>query len=551
MNSFSSKNRSDLIQKMTNNSFDVLVIGGGITGAGVSLDATARGLKVLLIDMQDFASGTSGKSTKLIHGGLRYLKQLEFKLVAEVGKEREIVYKNAPHLTKPEPMLLPIVKEGSLNKFSARVAMHVYEFIAGVKKEERHKVLTKEETLLAEPILKKDNLLGGILFYEYRTDDARLTIEVVKEAVNKGALAINYVKVISFIYNNTKIIGAIAEDKLSGTQHKITAKYIINAGGPWVDEIDDIDEKRNKHKLQITKGIHLVVDFKKLPVKQAAYFDTFDKRMMFVIPRQGKTYIGTTDTFYSGDIVHPTILNPDRDYILKCVNDYFPNNKLNSSDIESGWSGLRPLVNKPSKGPSEISRKDEMFESVSGLITIAGGKLTGYRKMAQRIVNIVAKKMLANEGTKIPECSTQTILLSGGKINNKIKFSEFVINKTLKGISLGLTTTEAETLIYRYGSNVDEIYEIIASHKEKPATELPLLLLAQLIYCIEREMCTTPVDFFVRRTSSLYFDIDLVKKWGDALVLQMQKLMGWDNELTAHFKKELENQLAEADIIKK
>src|ERR1700747_446853 len=169
---------------MSSDSFDLLIIGGGITGAGICLDATARGLKVALIEMQDFASGTSSRSTKLIHGGLRYLKQLEFKLIAEVGKERAIVYKNAPHLTKPEHLLLPIIKGGSLNMFTARLAMNVYEFLAGVKKKEWHRVLNKEETMAMEPLLRKDNLLGGMLYYEYRTDDARLTIEVIKEAID-------------------------------------------------------------------------------------------------------------------------------------------------------------------------------------------------------------------------------------------------------------------------------------------------------------------------------------------------------------------------------
>ncbi len=526
---------------MSAGDFDLLVIGGGITGAGIALDASARGLKVALIEMQDFASGTSGRSTKLIHGGLRYLKQLEFKLVAEVGKEREIVHKNAPHLTKPEHMLLPIVKNGSLNKFSARIAMWVYEFIAGVKKEERHKVLNKEQISIAEPYLKKDNLMGGILFYEYRTDDARLTIEVMKEAVDRGALVLNYFKAISFIYENNKIIGVNAEDKITGTNHKIKARYVINAGGPWVDEIDDLEEKRTRHKLQITKGIHLVVDQKKIPVKQSVYFDTFDKRMIFVIPRDGKTYMGTTDTFYEGDLVSPTITNKDRDYILKCVNEYFPGSKLVASDIESGWAGLRPLVNKPGKGPSEISRKDEIFEFDSGLMTIAGGKLTGYRKMAQRIVDLVVKKMEEQNGIKIAQCSTQTIPVSGGKINSD--FYEFLKSKIAKGIALGLSVQEAEILAYRYGSNVDELFEIIRSQKQ--TNELPLNLTAELIYSIEKEMCVTPSDFFVRRTSALYFDIEKVKKFKEPMVKYMQDLLGWSDELKERFDMELREVLEE------
>ena len=302
MKDFSSKNRAEIISNISSGSYDVLVIGGGITGAGIALDASTRGLKVALVDMQDFAGGTSSKSTKLIHGGLRYLKQLEFKLVAEVGKEREIVHRNAPHLTKPEPVLLPIVKNGSLGKFSARIGMWVYEWLAGVKKEEWHKVLTKEQTLKLESSLNASNLLGGILFYEYRTDDARLTIEVMKKAVETEATLLNYSKVNSFLYTNEKISGAVIEDQFTKQLVNINAKYVVNATGPWVDELDVFDKTSLPNKLHITKGIHLVIDHKKLPVKQSMYFDTHDKRMIFVIPREGKTYVGTTDTFYHDDI---------------------------------------------------------------------------------------------------------------------------------------------------------------------------------------------------------------------------------------------------------
>lgn len=544
MNSFSAKNRRDIIEQMSNSSFDVLIIGGGITGAGIALDATTRGLKVALIEMQDFASGTSGRSTKLIHGGLRYLKQLEFKLVAEVGKEREIIHRIAPHLTKPERMLLPIVQKGSLSKFSAKIGMWIYEWLAGVKKNELHTVLNKEETLAIEPLLHKDNLLGGIVFYEYRTDDARLTIEVMKEAVYRGACAINYLKATEFIYKDEKIIGVKVIDQFTHFTHELKATYIINATGPWVDDIDDLEKKHGGHKLHITKGIHLVIDAKKLPIKQSVYFDTYDKRMIFIIPRDEKIYVGTTDTFYEGDRVNPKSTVEEKMYLLKCVNDYFPETRLNLTDIESGWAGLRPLVNKPGKGPSEISRKDEVFISDSGLISIAGGKLTGYRKMAQRVVDIVAKKYAATEKRNIADCTTDKILLSGGKINNGLSFSTFIENKSVQGFALGLSITETKKLINQYGSNIDELYAIISRINEEQ-NKLPVLLRAQLIYAIEKEMCVTPSDFFIRRTALLYFDIKLVKKHSIELSTYMKNLLLWDGELEKKFKAELEKLIKE------
>lgn len=516
---FSARDRKSIIEKIKTSQFDLLVIGGGITGAGIALDAASRGLKVALIEMQDFASGTSGRSTKLIHGGLRYLKQMEFKLVAEVGKEREIIHRIAPHLTKPEPMLLPIVKGGSLGKLSARFGMMIYEWLAGVKEEEKHTSLNFEKTCSAEPLLEKQKLLGGILFYEYRTDDARLTIEVMKEAVSRGAVAVNYVKATGFVYEANKIVGAKAEDVFSKDKFEIKAKYVVNAAGPWVDDIDDLEKNKTPHKLQITKGVHLVVDHKKLPVKQSVYFDTYDKRMIFVIPRDGKTYIGTTDTFYKGDLVHPEITHDDKTYLLKCVNDYFPVCKLSLNDIESGWAGLRPLISKPGKGASEISRKDEMFVSDSGLIIIAGGKLTGYRKMAQRIVDTVAQKMKAG-GRNVPECTTDKIHISGGKIEGS--FAEFVKRKIQEGISVGLSSEEAKLLASKYGSNVDEVFKLYSACRDG---SLPRVMQARLKYAVENEMCVTAEDFFIRRTGMMYFDIASVKKYESALAEYMKGLV--------------------------
>jgi glycerol-3-phosphate dehydrogenase len=542
---FSYKNRDTFIQHAANTEFDVLVIGGGITGAGIALDAASRGLKVALIEMQDFAGGTSGRSTKLIHGGLRYLKQFSFKLVAEMGKEREIIHHIAPHLTKPAPMLLPIVKQGSLGKFSSIIGMWLYEWLAGVKKEERHKSLNYNETLAAEPLLGKDNLLGGILFYEYATDDARLTLEIIKEAVNRGTIALNYVKLTSFTQEKNAISGASVLDVLSGKEFEIKAKYAVNATGPWVEKINALDKEKTNLKLHITKGVHLVVDHKKLPVKQALYFDTHDERMIFVIPREGKTYIGTTDTFYAGDLKDPKLTTEDRDYLVQCVNTYFPESKITADDIESHWAGLRPLIDNPGKKPSDISRKDETFISTSGLITIAGGKLTGYRKMAQRIVDTIANKIELAEGVKIPECSTHTIKLSGGKEINSL--TELMKNNMPQGLLLGLSEPEVNILINRHGSNITDLYNI-GSQLKNEKQELPFFLQIQLIYAIEHEMCVSLCDFFIRRTGMLYFDIATVKQWKVPVFLYMKNKLSWTEELAKKFELELQTLLEETAI---
>src|SRR5690625_3412735 len=235
--SFSNLRRAETTSKLANETFDIVIVGGGITGAGIALDAASRGLKVALLEAQDFASGTSSRSTKLIHGGLRYLKNYEMKIVRESGREREVVYENAPHITKPEWMLLPFYDKGTLGAFRTNVGLRIYDFLAGVKKDERRQMLNKEETLTKEPLIRREGLKGSGYYVEYKTDDARLTIEVLKKAVEFGAKAFNYFKANQFLYRDGKVIGVKATDLIDDESHKIYGEKVINATGPWSDEL--------------------------------------------------------------------------------------------------------------------------------------------------------------------------------------------------------------------------------------------------------------------------------------------------------------------------
>src|SRR5699024_588176 len=302
-------------------------------------------MNVGLIDMPDFAAGTSSRSTKLVHGGLRYLKQFEVGLVAEVGKEREIVYENAPHVTKPEWMMLPFYKGGTFGPLSTNVGLRVYDFLAGVKRKERRKMFTPKEALKKEPLLQSENLKGAGYYVEYKTDDARLTLEVMKKSVELGTKALNYAKVTSLLYDEQgKIIGAEVYDLITNVTFPIYAKKVINATGPWVDEIREMDQSKEGKTLQITKGVHLVFDQSVFPLQQAIYFDTHDKRMIFAIPRDGKTYVGTTDTMYQEDLIHPDVTKEDQAYLLEAINWMFPTLSLSQEQVESSWSGVRPLI---------------------------------------------------------------------------------------------------------------------------------------------------------------------------------------------------------------
>ncbi len=541
---FSNLNRQDIKTKLKGEQYDVLIIGGGITGAGIAIDAATRGMKTALVEMQDFAAGTSSRSTKLVHGGLRYLKQFELKMVAEVGKERSIVYENGPHVTKPEWMLLPIFKGGTFGNISTSLGLRVYDFLANVKSSERRTMLSAADTIAKEPLIKKSGLIGGGYYVEYRTDDARLTIEVIKEAFKKGAVACNYTKVRELVYDKEKVIGAIVQDQLSNESYEIRAKKVVNAAGPWVDTIRELDHSKKGKTLQLSKGVHIVIDQSLFPLRQATYFDTADGRMMFAIPRDGKTYVGTTDTFYHQDAGNPSMSVRDRSYIINAIHYMFPEVKISESDIESSWAGVRPLIYEEGKNPSQISRKDEIWVSNSGLITIAGGKLTGYRKMAETIVDLLAAKFQMEEGKSYPACQTKVLPISGGYVGGSDNFQIFVEEKITTGRVEGLTSEESEQLTKLYGSNIDTVFDLVKKNKTDAVKYgLPLSLFAKLVYGIEEEMVATPSDFFYRRTGAILFNVKLVKKWKDQVLDYMEDKLNWTTQIKKSYALMIEEAL--------
>ncbi|MCW3125749.1 MAG: Glycerol-3-phosphate dehydrogenase [Bacteroidetes bacterium] len=502
---FSLTSREELIDSLSTRHFDILVIGGGITGCGIALDAALRGMKVALVEKSDFASGTSSRSTKLIHGGLRYLKQLELKLVHDVGSERAIVYRNARHIVIPEKMLLPIVKNGSLGKGTTSMALRVYDFLAGVKKEELRRMLSKEETLREEPLLNPEKVTAGGLYYEYRTDDSRLVIELAKSAVSNGAICANYAGVTAPLYDDHDLIcGAKVLDHISGQTFDIKATKVVNAAGPFVDLVRKTDQSLYGKRLQLTKGVHIVFPYEKLPLHNAAYFDVKDGRMIFAIPRNGITYVGTTDTVYNQDIDTPTPTQQDAQYLLDAVNEMFPTVQLKISDIISSWAGLRPLIYEDGKSPSELSRKDEIIISPSGLISIAGGKLTGYRLMAEKIAELVSKELLST--VRFKKTSTKEYQLSGGDFASDDDLRNFAQKISTDANYSYLTDAVRERWVYRYGRNVEQILKNADELKDAYKDVDQLALAAEIKYGYDNEMVTNELDFTIRRTGMIYFD---------------------------------------------
>ncbi|MCB0585420.1 MAG: glycerol-3-phosphate dehydrogenase/oxidase, partial [Phaeodactylibacter sp.] len=530
--------RKEIINKLKNEPYDLIVIGGGITGAGIALDAAARGMKVALLEKNDFASGTSSKSTKLIHGGLRYLKQFEIGLVREVGRERAIVHRLAPHLVLAEKMLLPLVTGGTFGPLSTSIGLLVYDLLAGVKGEDKRKMLSKEQTLEKEPLLKsqEEALHGSGYYAEYRTDDARLTIENIKTAIKYGAVCLNYARVDSLIYQEGKAVGTNCTDMASGKSFEIKAKYVVSAAGPWVDTLRKEDHSLKGKRLFLSKGVHIVVPHKRFPLRQSLYFDVPDGRMIFAIPRQRVTYIGTTDTPYEGDPDKIPINQEDVDYLLIATNRMFPGLNLKTEDVESSWAGLRPLIYEEGKTASEMSRKDEIFESDSGLISIAGGKLTGYRRMAERITSLLGEKLRKEYGKALQPGKTDKISLSGGpfKDSKEVRAYQQAIGQQLG--ELGLNGSFAEYLVSNYGRQTGEILEKLKTFSDGPETALAR---AEAWYAVHHELAFRPMDFFNRRTGRLYFNLPSIRPVMETILKDFQEYFQWNETQLEQAKKEV------------
>lgn len=538
---FSNLDRKDTIQKVSEETYDLVVIGGGITGGGIALDAASRGMKVVLLEKGDFASGTSSKSTKLIHGGLRYLKQFDFWLVKEVGSERAIVHKLAPHLVLPEKMLLPLIEGGSYGKWLTSIGLKVYDILAQVTGDDKRQMLEKKEALKLEPLLPKKILNGAGYYAEYRTDDARLTIENIKTSLQYGAEALNYAKVIDFIYEDEKVAGVKVKDEASGDEFSIKSKYVISAAGPWVDELRSMNNSKKGKRLHLTKGVHLVFPREKLPVKQSVYFDVPDGRMMFAIPRGKITYVGTTDTNFNLDKDNIKTDLADAIYLISAVNNMFPNINLEMDDIISSWAGLRPLIHEEGKSASELSRKDEIFTSDTGLFSIAGGKLTGYRKMAERVVNRIAKKMEEDYETNIPECTTDKIPLCGSEFK-KYKHVKKYIDEVFDRIKEdGFTEYDAWYLVTNYGKQTDTILENYAVLRNKDV--YVRMIRAEVQFAIAHEMVLNPLDFFIRRTGRLYFDIDSIRDYMETIQEEFKKAFGYNTDQLQSFNEKMQEEL--------
>ncbi|MFX1434232.1 MAG: FAD-dependent oxidoreductase, partial [Promethearchaeota archaeon] len=375
--------RDSIIKRLKEKVYDIFIIGAGITGAGVAREAAMRGLKTAIVDMQDFSAGTSSRSSKLAHGGIRYLSHGDMDLVKEATRERNWMREHIPHLVRPIPFLFVHLKDGKYKKRDIIGACKVYDFLSDNNSEfknfKKHKWYSPEEIFEMEPEYIRNGNLGGVIYYDNNVDDARLTIEIIKEAVIRGADALNYCKVIGYIKNNGKIVGVKCKDLENSIDFELNAKLVVNATGVWTDQlIENYPKEIPKPLIRPTKGVHLQYKRKNVKNNMATIvFSISDGRAFFVLPRNKQfTIIGTTDTDFKEDLANPFCNKEDADYLTESVKFYFPNAELDYKNILSTYAGIRPLVMQKGKSESEVSRKHIIFFSDDGLLTITGGKLT-------------------------------------------------------------------------------------------------------------------------------------------------------------------------------
>jgi glycerol-3-phosphate dehydrogenase len=535
--------RRESLRRLGEEHFDLLVIGGGITGCGVALEAAARGLHTALVEGKDFASGTSSKSSKMVHGGLRYLQQHDYLLVYESLHERQRLIRNAPHLVHPLPFLIPLFgKDGVVVKGLARaysLALWLYDATGGVRIGKRHRRISRSEALHHFPALRADRLVTGFLYWDAQADDARLTLAVARTAAAKGAVIANYAPVEEITEEGGRVNGARLAD---GTQ--IRARKVVNAGGVWSQ---DVLHRTGPHagggggiSIRPAKGVHVAVRADRLPCDYASVLAVpGDRRSIFVVPwaadeappggagamTAGRyTYIGTTDTDYHGSLDDPRCTREDIDYLLRAVNAW-TTAKLTPDDISGTWAGLRPLISDVSNArTADLSRRHKVVVSPDGLVTVTGGKLTTYRKMAADTVDAAVSQRKGVPWRAAPSPTARLTLIGGDNGGTAPAGTETEAHQ------IGI---DPETFVHLEGRHGSETPVVLDICREDPALAEPLVtgmlyIRAEAVYAARHEMVHTVEDMLARRTRAVILDREaaVAAAWPVARLLGGE--LGWD-----------------------
>ncbi len=522
--------RARALERLASEEFDVLVVGGGITGAGVALDAASRGLTTALVERDDFASGTSSKSSKMVHGGLRYLQQHEYRLVYENLAERQRLLDNAPHLVSPLPFLIPLFgKAGVANRGAARVyrtALWLYDLTGGVRIGRRHEKVTRAQALAHLPTLQADRLAAGFLYWDARADDARLTLAVLRTAVLEfGAVAANHTPMVAVTTDPSGRVDGARLAPVGAEGITVRAKVVVNAAGVWADQVRALDEGHDPESIRPAKGIHVTVPAAVLPCDIAAVIPVRgDRRSIFVVSWGDQVYLGTTDTAWDGPLDDPACLPEDVDYLLDAANAVVTS-PLARSDVTGVWSGLRPLLapvegrSAPSERTADLSRRHTVRTSAGGMVTVTGGKLTTYRKMAEDTVDVVVHAL----GRRARPCATKSLRLRGSAPLPRERDAQ------------GDTAGAAAHLAGRYGSETPDVLALADGRPELLEPLVPGLryLGVEAIYAVRHEMARTLADVLDRRTRSSLRDARATADAAPRIAALLAPELGWDAERAA------------------
>ena len=527
MTAMSPASRAEAIRKMAETELDILVVGGGVVGAGSALDAVTRGLTTAIVEARDWASGTSSRSSKLIHGGLRYLEMLDFGLVREALTERGLLLDRiAPHLIRPVPFLYPLTHR-VWERAYVGAGVLLYDTMActsgtahGLK---RHRHLTRRRALHEAPCLRKSSFTGAIQYWDAQVDDARHTMTVVRTAAGFGALAANRVQVTGFLRQGERVTGASLVDVETGENFEVRAKQLINATGVWTDDTQALADTRGQFHVRASKGIHLVVPRDRLQSTTGIILRT-EKSVLFVIPWGRHWIIGTTDTDWSLDKSHPSASSSDIDYLLEHVNSVLTS-PLTREDVEGVYAGLRPLLTGESESTSKLSREHVVGHPVPGLVVVAGGKYTTYRLMAADAVDEAARSMDA----RVPDSCTDQIPLTGAE-----GYRALWNQRRALAVSAGVHVARVEHMLNRYGSNV---HDLLAMLRADPTLAEPLpgaddYLRVEALYAVTHEGARHLEDVLARRTRISIEAWDRGAAAADPVARAMAKELDWDEEQT-------------------
>lgn len=503
---FNAAGRAAHWKAMGTGTLDLLVIGGGITGVGIALDAAGRGLRVGVVDAGDWGWGTSSRSSRLIHGGLRYLETFDFHLVFEALGERRRLLELAPHLVRPLPFLFPVYRGSEVGMAKLAAGMWLYDGLSLFRGLPRHRMLGRAGVSSREPRLNPDGLRGGAVYYDAQVDDARLTLAVARAANDGGAHTVSYARVVEFLRGpDGRLAGARLRDELTGAETEVRARLILSAAGPWTDEVRRLADPGAAPRLRPTKGVHIVVPRSRVGNTGAIIFrSSVDDRVMFVLPWGRFTYVGTTDTDFQGDPSRVEADASDVEYLLRSANGLFPDALLTGDDVVGTWAGIRPLLAEPDEDdPGDTSREHSIWRERSGLLCIAGGKLTTYRTMAAEAAARAARILQRDHGIESGDFHTELVRLPGAPAG---EWNGYRRNLEARAAAMGLSPEQTEHLASAYGTDAMDILDRVdadASLREPAVEGLPYIR-AELPHAVDREMALTADDILRRRLHVAY-----------------------------------------------